>query len=267
MSTATVERAVTWRELPCASDNGPAPLATIGLITLATDLASEPEMRAFLPQDSAVGMYVTRIPMLPVVTPESLAGLEQGLGGAMELLLPGTALDAIAFGCTSGSIAVGAERVTELVRAVKPDVAVTMPTTAAEKALRRLGAHRLAVLTPYVASVNALIEGWLRKAGFEIVVAGSFMCPGDAEINRVSPKSVHDAGIELARNAGVDALFVSCTGLRVSPVLEAMEKAAGVPVVTSNQAQAWDCLRLSGYDAPLAGRGRLFQLAERAVSA
>ncbi len=260
MSTVRAEPGLVWRELPCKSDNGPAPLAAIGLITLATDMASEPEMRAFFPQDSAVGLYVTRIPMLPVVTPESLAGLEQGLRGATELLLPGTPLDAIAFSCTSGSIAVGAERVAELVRAVKPDTAVTMPTTASEKALRRLGAQRLAVLTPYVDSVNALIEGWLRAAGFEVVVAGSFRRPGDAEMNRVSPQSIHDAGVELARSAPVDALFVSCTALRVSPVLESLEKTAGVPVVTSTQAQAWDCLRMAGYDAPLAGRGRLFTL-------
>lgn len=267
MSTVIAQTGASWREMPCASDNGPAPLAAIGLIVLATDMASEPEMRAFLPQDTAVGLYVTRIPMLPVVTPESLAGLEQGLTGATELLLPGTPLDAVAFSCTSGSIAVSAERVTELVQAVKPQAAVTMPTTASTKALRRIGARRLAVLTPYVESVNLMIEGWLRADGFEIVVAGSFMRPGDAEINRVSPSSIHEAGVELARSAGVDALFVSCTGLRVSPVLESLEKAAGVPVVASNQAQAWDCLRLSGYDAPLAGRGRLFQLAERAVPA
>jgi len=263
-STPVAER---WRHLPCRFDAGPTPLASIGLITLATDQATEPEARAFLPQDPAVGLYVTRIPMAPVATPDSLAALEQGITRAMELLLPGVALDAVAFSCTSGGIAVGPERVAELIRAVKPETAVTMPVTASAKALRRLGARRLAVLTPYQDAVNELVERWYADAGFDLVATGSFKQPGDPQMNRIDPQSIYEAGLALARSASVDALFVSCTGIRVSPVLEALERELGLPVVSSNQAQAWDCLRMSGYDAPLPGRGRLFQLSELAASA
>ena len=260
MSVEATDVATRWRHLPCNLDAGPSPLAGIGLITLATDQATEPEAHAFLPDDPAVGVYVTRIPMSPVATPESLAALERGITQCMELLLPGVALDAVAFSCTSGGIAVGPERVEQLIRAVKPEAAVTMPVTAAAKALRRLGARRLAVVTPYVDSVNAMIDEWFAAAGFELVVTGSFKQPGDAQMNRIDPQSIYEAGVALAKGQPVDALFVSCTGLRVSPVLEALEKELGMPVVTSNQAQAWDCLRMAGYDTPLPGRGRLFQL-------
>ena len=256
-----------WQHMPCRFDGGPAPLAAIGLVTLATDMASEPEVRAFLPADPGVGMYVTRLPMSPVATPESLAALEDGLSQAMALLLPGTDLDAVAFSCTSGGIAVGPARVEQLIREHKPDAHVSMPVTASRRAFERLGARRLAVLTPYVDSVNALIDEWFASAGFELAATGSFKQPGDPEMNRIDPNSIYEAGVTLARGAGVDALFVSCTGIRVSPVLVALEETLGIPVVTSNQAQAWDCLRMSGYDAPLAGRGRLFTLGSAAAAA
>lgn len=41
-------------------------------------------------------------------------------------------------------------------------------------------------------------------------------------------------------------------------VVEAIEVATGKPVVTSNQALAWDVLRGSGNASKLQGRGRLF---------
>jgi maleate isomerase len=58
----------------------------------------------------------------------------------------------------------------------------------------------------------------------------------------------------------VDGLFISCTALRVSLVLRAPEDALGKPVVASNQALAWDCLRQAGYRDPVSGYGRLLQL-------
>jgi maleate isomerase len=53
-------------------------------------------------------------------------------------------------------------------------------------------------------------------------------------------------------------VFISCTGLRTFPVVARLEERLGKPVVTSNQALAWDCLRLAGVHDRLPGRGRLF---------
>jgi maleate isomerase len=55
-----------------------------------------------------------------------------------------------------------------------------------------------------------------------------------------------------------DALFVSCTALRAALAVPGMEEAIGRPVVTSNQASAWNCLRLCGDDTPRPEFGRLW---------
>ncbi|RWF36755.1 MAG: ectoine utilization protein EutA, partial [Mesorhizobium sp.] len=92
--------------------------------------------------------------------------------------------------------------------------------------------------------------------GFEIV---SFTCLGfedDREMARIPPAAL----VELAgkaTDAEADALFVSCTALRSALAVAGMEQAIGRPVVTSNQATAWNCLRLCGDDTARPQFGRL----------
>jgi maleate isomerase len=47
-----------------------------------------------------------------------------------------------------------------------------------------------------------------------------------------------------------DALFISCTAVRAAEVAPRIETALGKPVVSSNLATAWACLRLCGDAAP-----------------
>jgi maleate isomerase len=52
-------------------------------------------------------------------------------------------------------------------------------------------------------------------------------------------------------------LFVSCGALRTLEVVQALEQRVGKPVVASNQAMNWDCLRLAGVDDRIEGCGTL----------
>jgi len=60
--------------------------------------------------------------------------------------------------------------------------------------------------------------------------------------------------------AGVDAVFVSCTSIRLAIIAREIEEALGKPVTSSNHAMAWHCLRLAGIDDPQPQFGRLFTL-------
>ena len=54
-----------------------------------------------------------------------------------------------------------------------------------------------------------------------------------------------------------EAVFVSCGALRSVEVIDEIEAVVDKPVVTSNQAMLWHCLRLAGIDDRLDGMGRL----------
>ena len=69
--------------------------------------------------------------------------------------------------------------------------------------------------------------------------------------------------IELARilsGTDCEGLLISCAGIQLAPVLGQIENEFGRPVIASNQALVWHCLRLlnlpdrpAGYGALLAG--------------
>jgi maleate isomerase len=248
--------ATGWRSLPAELDEGPAPSAAIGLVTLANDTVIEPELRAFLPREG-VAVYANRIPMPVDITPATLAAMEADLARTTAGIVPEMALDVVAFGCTSGSMTIGPDRVAARIREARPGIACTNPVSAGVAALRHLGCRRLALLTPYVASVNAIVERHLRAEGFDIRAAGSFELPRDTQVVRIRPRAIFDAGLALARETDAQGLFLSCTALRTSAVLARLEDALGMPVVSSNQALAWHCLRLAGCDAGVGGMGRL----------
>ena len=243
-----------WATLPCTLDGGLASRAAIGLLALASDGVIENELRAFLELDG-VAVFVSRIQPIPDTTPASLRMMEDGLPDATGRLLPGQPLDVIAFGCTSGAMAIGAERVAVKINSVPQGVHVTDPVSASLKALAHLGARRVALLTPYADSVNQMVDAYLAEQELNVAERGSFKQTFET-INRISQSDVARAGTELG-SRDVDAVFISCTGLRCSAVVESIERATGKPVVTSNQALAWDLLRLAGIDQPVAGRGRL----------
>ncbi len=247
-----------WVHFDAELETRPTPIASIGLIVMANDIWIADEMRAFLPTDG-VGLHVNRIPLPPQLSAASGKALAKDIVGVAASILPDDHLDVLAFGTTGGTITIGEETVLGLLAEARPDAKSTTPITAVTAALRAMGATRLAVLTPYPADVNRMISADLAERGFEVVACGSFHGTGDPDFVRVPVEAVRAAACELGRVDGVEAIFVSCTALRVSPVIEAIEAETGLPVLTSTQALAWHCLQLAGYEEPLSGPGRTFK--------
>src|SRR5215813_12032614 len=96
-------------------DGGIAHRARIGLIVLATDHTIEHEVRQIYRLDG-VALYESRILNSSEINAATLAEMERGLATAAGVILPGTKLDVIAYGCTSGAIVIGEERVFQRIR-------------------------------------------------------------------------------------------------------------------------------------------------------
>jgi maleate isomerase len=125
--------------------------------------------------------------------------------------------------------------------------------------MKKLGAKRIALLTPYIEEVNQRFRAYIEARGLEVPVMGSFNQENDHDVARISTASIRDAMIELGREPAVDGIFVSCTSLRVADIAEDVEQAIGKPVTSSNLALAWHCLRLAGVNDAIPGFGRLFR--------
>jgi len=184
--------------------------------------------------------------------------------GRMNWLRPATTANSVhSEQCrrTSGAVAIGEGALRAAVQRGRPGIAVTDPMAAAVQALRGLGLRRLGLITPYSDSVNHSMERYLVSLGFELPARATFRSResrrlGRTPPTRVTPRAIFEAAVQVGR-ARVDGIFISCTGLRCSAVIQAIEAAVRKPVVTSNQALAWDCMRLAGQAISLHGFGKL----------
>lgn len=254
--TATLPRARSIAAR-AAFDAGTGARARLGLIVLAGDATVEQDFRS-LGLGAEIGLFVSRVPSL-AVTVENLLMTARGLGAATALLLPGQRLDVVAYACTSGAVIAGEASVGEAIGAVRPGVPVTTPITAALAGLARLGARRVAMLTPYVEEVNAPVVRHMAGQGIEIVDIATFDLLAEDDMARVTPDAIV-AAVEGLDHARADAVFVSCTALRAMGTIERLEARLGKPVLSSNHALAWHALRLAGVADPISGFGRLMRL-------
>lgn len=228
----------------------------VGLIALATDHTSEVDFRRMVASER-VGVYVARIPYANPTTPENLRKMQPSLSAGAALILPDEPLDAICYSCTSASVVIGDAEIEAAIQAAKPGVPVVTPPMAGIRGLNAFGVKRISILTPYTVETSRPMAAYFASHGFDIQ---SFSCLGfedDREMARITPVSL----VEMARkimHPQADALFVSCTALRAALAVPGMEEAIGRPVVTSNQASAWNCLRLCGDDKPRPEFGRLW---------
>ncbi|PBB89759.1 ectoine utilization protein EutA [Mesorhizobium sp. WSM3864] len=227
----------------------------VGLIALATDHTSEVDFRRMVASER-IGVYVARIPYANPTTAENLRKMQPSLSAGAALILPDETLDAICYSCTSASVVIRDAEIEVAIQAAKPGVPVVTPPMAGVRGLKALGAKRISILTPYTIETSRPMAAYFAAHGFDIK---SFTCldfKDDREMARIKPASLVDLARKAA-DAQADALFVSCTALRAALAVPDMEEAIGRPVVTSNQASAWNCLRLCGDGAARPEFGRL----------
>jgi maleate isomerase len=232
-----------------------APAGRIGLIALATDFNSEQDLRRMYPD--GVEVFTNRVLNANPVTMQNLRNMAGDISRAAGGILPGFSLDAMIYGCTSGTVANGAEKIEQLVQQSCPGVPVTNPVTAALAAFAHFGAHKISILTPYTEEVNLEMASYFEDHGIEVLNIAGLDYESDIEMTGIPPRDIADAAIGVCDDSA-DLLFISCTAIRSSMVIEQIEKRLGKPVVSSNQALVWHSLKLLDSDAVVTGYGSLF---------
>jgi len=259
MSTTLARAPIALGILPSEIDGGLMSRAAIGLVVLATDQTMEHEFRALVRQPG-VAFYESRVFNDADITPETLRAIAPRIAPGADLILPGIPLDVVAFGCTSATMLLGEATVFAEIHKVRPGVACTTPVTGALAAFRALGAKRIGLLTPYAPQINESLVQYFNGRGISVAAVATFDRRDDLEAARISTASIEAAVQRMAAVPDVDAIFVSCTSLRVAEAVAGLEQRFGVPVTSSNHAMAWHCLRLAGIDDVVPSAGRLFEL-------
>ncbi|MER8486412.1 hypothetical protein [Mesorhizobium sp. M1322] len=231
----------------------------IGLILTSNDYITELELHRML-RDGSIALSSTRIkheePSSPDEAIEVLRRHVFEIAQAGELFDPPGAVNVFAYACTSGSAIISQEKLESELQQTRPGSSLTSPMTGALRAFEKLGIKRVAMLTPYIEEEVAVVADCIENHGFKVCASASFNLISETGIAAVSPESILEAGRSF-KKSDAEALFISCTLLRTSSVIDRLEACLGVPVITAHQAMLWDSLRLAGYKKPVVGHGQL----------
>ena len=222
------------------------------------------EARRFLPPGVELHMVGTRPPAeadLSVgITIERLLRMpgDSNIEDAAQEFVP-MGVASIVYGCTSASYIRGVGGDTDIADRINAATGLPATTTsgAAVAALRQSGVRRVSVLSPHVDELNERLYRFLSDSGFEVVhLRGLNKLSG---IEEIPQDDIRELVLQLVDRPDADGVFISCTGMRTSSILDSLEEATGKPVVSAMQASVWDVLLKAGLTPDLAGVGSLFR--------
>jgi arylmalonate decarboxylase len=248
----------------------------IGLLIPSANTVVEPEFARLLPP--GISVHGARLRNARNDLADGLGMLAHVERAADEL---GSArVDVLALACTTASFIRGQDGERELRQRIARAAAaassasggghappaVVTTSGAVVAALRALGIDRTVLVTPYLPDVNALEEAFLREHGVAVAATAGQPVDDACAIADLRPETVYHLARAAVRHAAGQAtgIFLSCTNLPTLPIIDALEQDTGLPVVTSNQATAWACLRALGCALPIPGYGRLLSEATAA---
>ena len=236
--------------------------ARIGILVPFTNTNLEPDMAMMCPQ--GVSLHFARMGGYDedeVPDEDQMAGLGAAdLDGTLHLL-QGVKPDAILYGCTSATLAHGPSFDRDLAQKIKAQSGAQTVTAAGAlvHAIRTLGADRIAFASPYVASLNDRAIAFLEDEGIASVSRADVTERlGNEGQGAMQPEAVM-ALAERADSDAAEAMVLSCTDMRSTEAIAALEDRLGKPVVTSNQAMMFQTLQLLGIADVPPGFGSLFE--------
>ncbi|MCP4391908.1 MAG: Asp/Glu racemase [Gammaproteobacteria bacterium] len=237
-------------------------LRRLGMIVPASNTNAEPDCLMLAPTGLTIhftrsgGYDVDAIPD----SDEMRRFARQSLDQQLQLLVDGR-VELIAYACTSATLADGPEFDRAFCDEITAKSGLPAVTTAGAlvEAIQALECNRVAFTSPYVPRLVDDSVDFIQRCGIEVVNQVSYENElSSLEQNRLTPEDAYRMGLK-ADHPQAQALVISCTDYRALEAVPALEAALGKPVVTSNSALMYACLKRLGVDyGTIAAGGYLF---------
>ena len=230
----------------------------IGLVVPANNSVIEPEFWSVLPPGLA--LYATRLLVKGDLTPAAIHRMENQLTQAVDIIAAtGVGLIAYCDMVTTFIMAPGWNEATTAQIARATGIPAISAWTSLRDALAALGVRKFALGTPYPAAIHASARPFFEAHGFTITDDATLDILAMREVPTVDRHRLATMieGLDLS---GADAIVLLATDLPTFNVIAEMERATGLPVVTSNQSLLWNSLRSLGQTDRIETLGKLFTM-------
>lgn len=227
---------------------------SIGLIIPSANRLTEPQFNKYLPE--GVGAFVTRLRMagkhrkpLEQLKPELVQAAE-----ALSDIKP----NVIVFHCTANSMESGLDHEKKIVDIIEQASGCPTITTAQAltQAFDRVGIKKMVLVSPYVQATNQLEVNYLTETGYTVLHEKGLALDSQG-YSTVTPEQWCQV-VKDNQRADADGYFLSCTNTRMIEAIPDLERDLGKPVINSNQATIWVCLKKMGIKHSDPRLGRLF---------
>jgi maleate isomerase len=237
----------------------------VGLIVPSSNVTMETELPALLARHAvAAGRGVTfhsSRAVLHQVTAEALSRMvAESERCAHELA--DARVDVVAYACLIAVMAEGqgaheaAEtRLATTLAAAGSPVPVTSSAGALVRALKRLGAKRVAIVTPYLKPLTALVGRYLADYGIEVVDSLSLEVPDNIEVGRLDPAKLTAYAKSLDLTHADAVVLSACVQMPSLAAIDQTGQVLGLPVLSAATATASEILALLGEVPVISGAG------------
>jgi maleate cis-trans isomerase len=226
----------------------------IGLIIPSGNRLTEPQFNRYLP--TGIGAHVTRLRMTGRFR-KPLGELKRPLIEAAEALSDLNP-SVIVFHCTANSMESGLDHEKTIVEIIEQASGCPAITTAQAltQAFKHVGIKKLVLISPYAQATNQLEVHYLSETGYTVLHELGLGLEPHA-YSSVTPEEWKRVVQDNLR-AEADGYFLSCTNTRMIEAIADLERDLGKPVINSNQATIWACLKKLGIRHSDRRLGRLF---------
>lgn len=234
----------------------------LGLIVVGPNPTPREDLARLVPE--GVLVLEDRIDMEPRVEIDVISKLSAQLPDSAMVLSQGK-VDVIAIACTAGTITGGPGHEQQEIKEMSEKSAGIPCTTVANSvlnALRFLDVKKFVLASPYVDKINQKFKLYFKNFGHDVLDVKSLAITDSYELAAVPPHKVYSLAKEVARS-DADAIFLPCTTFPVIDVLREIECDTGIKVISSNQALAWNMLRIIGIAETIEGYGSLLEMSNR----
>lgn len=235
----------------------------IGIVVPSTNTSCQPECEQLRPR--GVTNHIARISIRerPLTTEqaflEHVDAMRNGMRTAIDQVItcqPTHVIMGVALEAFWGGVVAAQNLQKEL--AERAGVGVSMGSTATDAALQRLGARRIAILTPHQPRGDEQVRHWFSEAGYDVRRLIGLKCASPVLIAHTTPQQVIAALRELDGD-DVDALVQVGTNLAAIELCAEAEQWFGKPVLAINAVTYWDALRRSGVEDKVYGFGSVLE--------
>lgn len=219
----------------------------IGLIVPSSNTNAEPDCNLLCPDGVTLhsvrsgGYDVEAIPDSNEMRKFVRQSLDQNCKDLMD-----ARVDIIAYACTSATLSEGPEFDAAFCRTITDISGFPAITTAGAlvAAIHRIGASKVAFTSPYVKLLSQEAVNYLTLSNIEVVNEYALDRElNSLEQNALTPQDAYDMAV-IADHPEAQAVVISCTDFRALEAIPAIEKTLGKPVISSNQALMFACLRV-----------------------